>query len=217
MFIKELRLLGRSLNSIVSALVLILTFTFIFHYSVESSFSRSTEGLENIYIGMKWTFIFLVAFVYIGQSIWEERESGASTINELYIRPWQFFLVKSGVIFMVLSLVSLFTIFAFYLFFEYFAISTDNFYIHLIYLLPGMLSLAFLGVMLGLVSLSSRLKEILLPLLLIPFSIPVLIFGMGAEKKYWTSPDLLVSFIVMLAFAVFYGAMGSLLYEISSE
>jgi len=215
---KEFRLVGRSFNSLVSVLVLILTFTFIFHFSVEGNFSGKTQGLAQAYIGMKWAFVFLVAFVYIGQSIWEERESGASRVNELYIQPWMFYLVKSLVIFLVLSLVSVFTILAFFMFFEHFELSLSSFWAHIIFLVPGMLSLSFLGVTLGLISSSSRLKEILLPLLLIPFSVPVLLFGMGAEKKYWTNPEgLLTSSLVMVSFAIFYGAFGALLYEISSE
>ena len=218
MFRKELRLISRSFNSVISVFVLILSFTFIFHFSVESHLQSGMEGLENFYIGMKWSFVFLVAFVYIGQSVWEERESGANRVNELYIQPWMFFLVKSLVIFLVLALVCFLTIVVFYMFFEHFVLNENFFWIHFVFILPGVLSLAFLGMTLGLISISSRLKEILLPLLLIPFSVPVLLFGMGAEKKYWTEPDgFLISFIVMVAFAIFYGALGALLYEVSAE
>ena len=210
---KELQLIGRSSSGIVSVLVLIFSFVFIFHYAIEEYLTKDLPGLEFFYIGMKWAFLFIISFIFIGQSVWEEREGGAIHINEMYLQPYVVFLVKSIVIFTVLFILSFFLQGIFYLFFEHYQLNYSVMQSHIIFMGPALLALSFLGVMLGLISISSRMKEIILPLLLIPFSIPVFMFGLGAEKQYLVKPeDFLVSFIILTALSVFYGAMGSFMY-----
>ena len=215
---KEFELVGRSSSGIVSVLVLIFSFVFIFHYAIEEYLTRDIPGLEFFYIGMKWAFLFIISFIFIGQSVWEEREGGAIHINEMFLQPWIVFLVKSFVIFIVLFTLSFFLQAIFFLFFEHYQLDGNVIKSHIIFMGPGLLALSFLGVMLGLISISSRMKEIILPLLLIPFSIPVFMFGLGAEKQYMVSQEnFLVSFIILSALSVFYGAMGAFMYEVINE
>lgn len=76
---------------------------------------------------------------------------------------------------------------------------------NLIFLLPGVLCISFLGVVLSHISDSSRLKEILLPLLMIPFTIPILLFGMEAERKLERMPvfDPIPGIAILLRFVFF--------------
>lgn len=213
--LKELLLLGNSRNGFFSLITLILTFIFIFHYSLERIQPLTLESL----IGLKWAILFLLSFVYIGQSVWEERDGGAMRINTVYIPASIFFLVKGFVIFLVLFLVNLLIVGLFYIFFTAMKINTyQDFFYHIIFLVPAGLSLAFLGITLTILSSATRLKEVILPILLIPLSIPVLIFGMEAERNlllYAGNPG--KSLLVLFAFCSFYGSLGIVVQELSEE
>lgn len=66
---------------------------------------------------------------------------------------------------------------------------------------------------------SARLKEILLPLLMIPFTIPILLFGMESERKLERMPvfDPIPGIVILLSFCVFYAGIGILLLELSGD
>ncbi|EMF81850.1 CcmB domain protein [Leptospira weilii serovar Topaz str. LT2116] len=91
--------------------------------------------------------------------------------------------------------------------------------VNLIFLLPGVLCISFLGVALSHISDSSRLKEILLPLLMIPFTIPILLFGMEAERKLERMPvfDPIPGIAILFSFCIFYAGIGILLLELSGD
>ncbi len=76
-----------------------------------------------------------------------------------------------------------------------------------------------MGVALSHISDSSRLKEILLPLLMIPFTIPILLFGMEAERKLERLPDFdpIPGLSILLSFCDFYAGIGILLLELSGD
>jgi heme exporter protein B len=87
-----------------------------------------------------------------------------------------------------------------------------------LYFIPGTLSLSFLGVTLSQMSFATRLKEVVLPILLIPLSIPVLIAGMEAERKYFSKGEVNTSsLIVLFAFSVLYLSLGLLLREVGDD
>lgn len=195
-------------------LVLMLSFIFIFHFALEKN---TTLNLQTL-IGLKWSTIFILSFVFIGQSVWEEREGGAYVINQLFIPAYLYFLVKSfvisfGIIFLECLLLVLFNIF-----FESFQLNLKTILGHLVFLVPSTISLSFLGVALSRISFSTRLKEIVLPMLLIPLSLPILLIGMEAEQKYFfTNGNILNNFFLTCGLSVFYGSMGSILQEIIPE
>ncbi|MCB1158996.1 MAG: heme exporter protein CcmB [Leptospiraceae bacterium] len=214
LILKEFRLIGRAKNGILSMFVLMLSLIFIFHFSLERTNPLSQESL----IGLKWSIVFILSFVFIGQSNWEERESGAFWINQIYLPSHYPFLVKSFVIWLILLVIEIALLFLFSVFFQSFQLSSKSIFHQLIYLTPGTLSLSFLGNMLSKMSHATRLKEIVLPLLLIPLSMPVLIFGMEAEQKILHQDTYNVStFLIMLFFTVFYGSLGSIFVEIFQE
>ena len=212
---KELLLLGNAKNGIFSLLTLILTFIFIFHYSLERINPLSIESL----IGLKWAILFLLSFVYIGQSVWEERDGGAIRINAVYLPASIFFLSKGVVIFLVLFFVNLLVIGLFYIFFSAMKIHTfQEFFYHVVFLIPAGLSLSFLGITLTALSNATRLKEVLLPILLIPLSIPVLLFGMEAERNLILyAGNVGKPLLVLFAFCTFYGSLGIVVQELSEE
>lgn len=211
---KELLLIGRAKNGFLSMLVLMFCMVFIFHFSMEKDSTLSIEKL----IGLKWAIIFLLSFVYLGQSNWEERESGAYKVNQLYVSFSLYFIIKSIVIWMVLSFLEVILILLFCLFFKEFSFSTTTFIQNLILLLPATLSLSFLGNTLSQISFTTRLKEIVLPMLMIPLSLPLLIFGMEAERKYIVHiSELNISLGIQLGLCVFYASIGVLSEEVLKE
>ncbi|HMV45715.1 MAG TPA: heme exporter protein CcmB, partial [Leptospiraceae bacterium] len=193
---------------------LLMAFLFIFHYSLETNTKLEIDSI----IGLKWAGIFLLAFVLISQVTYEERESGAYRITRLYISSHSEFIAKSFVLFFLLFLVELFLLLLLFLFFEKFYFESSKLIGQFLYLIPGTLSLSFLGVTLSQLSFATRLKEIVLPILLIPLSIPVLLSGMQAERKYFSSAEInFPSLIVLFAFMILYLALGLLIREVGED
>ena len=96
--------------------------------------------------------------------------------------------------------------------------SFKDFYYQFIFLIPSGLALSFLGITLSQLSNATRLKEIILPVLLIPLSIPVLLFGMESERNLILySAGLFKPMVILFSFAIFYGSLGVLVQEISDE
>jgi heme exporter protein B len=213
--IKEFKIVGKAKNGFFSLLTLILAFIFIFHFSLEKNNPMNMESI----IGIKWAIIFLLSFIFIGQSIWEEREGGALRINSVYVPASIFFLTKSLVVFLILFIVNILIIFLFYLFFSSMKISSfQDVYNQIIFLIPAGLSISFLGITLTQLSHATRLKEIILPVLLIPLSIPVLLFGMEAERNLILfTGNIGKPMVILIAFCVFYGALGILVQELTDD
>ena len=213
--LKEFKIVGKAKNGFFSLITLMLSFIFIFHFSLEKNNPMNMESI----IGIKWAIIFLLSFIFIGQSIWEERESGAFRVNSVYVPPSLFFLTKSLVVFMILFIVNIIIIVLFYVFFTSMKInSLQDLNYHIIFLIPASLSITFLGITLTQLSHATRLKEIILPVLLIPLSIPVLLFGMEAERNLILfTGNITKPMNVLIAFCVFYGALGVLVQEITDE
>lgn len=209
---KEFVLVSRSLHGLLSMLVLSFTMLFLFHFSLERTGLLDGKSL----LGIKWAIVFLVSFVVIGQSTWEEREGGGGRVAATMIPRWILYVSKSLVVWVVLGIVEVFIILGMILFFH--NIYLEDLFRHLLFLLPGSLSLSFLGVSLSDFSSSSRMKEIILPLLLVPFSIPIFLYGLKTEFRLDSHPESLVSsFLLMIFFCFFYGGLGALFQELQSE
>jgi heme exporter protein B len=214
-FKKEFLLIGKARNGMASLLTLNLAFLFIFHFAFEK-----LEPLELFRIlGLKWAMFFLLNFTFVGQSLYEERESGAMKINSTILPSHIFFLIKSFVLFIFLIGSEIVFLFLLSLFFKNFSIDTLNdLSNHLKYLAPSILSITFLGVILGQLSQETRLKEMVLPILLIPFSLPIFLIGMEAERNFFIYQDSSIKpLIVLYSFTFFYGSLGVMLQELGLD
>lgn len=214
LLIKEFQLIGRAKNGLMSLVSLLMAFLFIFHYSLENSSPLDTNAI----IGLKWAGVFILSFILISQVTYEERESGAYRITHLYVPSHLEFFAKSLVLFFLLFVVEIFLLFLLFLFFVNFHFESTKLLGQFLYLLPGTLSLSFLGVSLSALSFATRLKEVVLPILLIPLSIPVLIAGMEAERKYFVYGKIdTASLIVLFSFSVLYLSLGLLMREMGDD
>ena len=213
--LKEISLINRSKSGVLSILIMSLSILTIFHFA----FGKNLKLNQSIIIGIKWTILFLVSFIFIGQINWEERESSADLINNLYIPVIIKYFCKTIIIFIVLVFAEIVILF---LCFFLFNIEREiNFFKELVFFSLGALNLSFLGVSLSMISTESRLKEVILPLLILPFSIPVFLFGITSEKKLinldFDNPIIQKNLIIMICLAILYGSLGILFEELSKK
>lgn len=120
---KEFLLLGKAINGILSVLVLITSIVFIFNYALEQTGRLDRQTL----IGIKWSVLFLTSYVFIGQSAWEERESGGGRISSLFLPVWMRFLSKSLVVFIGLSIAAIYLMILLFRFFSGFLFGLERF------------------------------------------------------------------------------------------
>ncbi len=206
---KEFILVGRSLGGLVSLLSLSLCVMFIFYSSIEVNEALGVRSVR----GLKWAIIFILNFILVGQSLFEERESGGMVSALSHVSFAKLYLAKSFVIWICTSIVNALLILVFSVFFQNAFI--ENFFGDWFFSNLGSLSLVFLGVAMGILSEESRVKEIVLPLLQLPFSIPLFLFGLEAESRFWMESEFYYpSVFLLLFFAVFYGSFGALFLEI---
>jgi heme exporter protein B len=210
LFIKELLLLGSAKNRILSFLILLLSMLFIYHFSLERNSNLNVESL----IGIKWSSIFILSYILIGQMTEDETESEAYKITRLSIPIGLEFIVKSILVFFGLVLIFIFQSLVIGILFESGSKILSNFFLVLFLSVPGLLSLSFLGVLLSDLSFETKKKELLLPVLLIPLSIPVLLMSISAEMKFFGNGELhLSSLILLFSFSILYLSLGLIFKE----
>lgn len=209
---KEWKVHIRSIQSITSMILLGFCILFLFHYSFEK---QKPLELQNL-IGIKWALLFLLSHTVIGQSVWEEKEMGAGAILSSLVSPSLIFIIKSISVWILLLSSMVFLLMGMVIFFQNMKwLDVANQFI----ILPWTsLALSFLGVSLSYMTISTRWKEIVLPLVFIPFSIPLFLFGLNAEFQYLEFPEKIKnSIVLMFFFCVFYGGVGALFQELQPE
>nr|WP_244935889.1 heme exporter protein CcmB [Leptospira bouyouniensis] len=205
---KDFYLIGRSLGGIVSLFTLSVSVVFIFYTSIEVNEMLSARSIR----GLKWAIIFILNFVIISQSLWEERESMGWEASLSYVSPTSLYLSKSLTIWFCTILVNALLVLVLSVFFQ--NMSLDRYFGEWLFANLGSGCLVFLGVSLGVIAFESRLKEIIIPLLQLPFSIPLFLFGLEAENRYWSEVGFyLPSVGLLLFFLLFYGTLGSVMVE----
>ncbi|MCG6152848.1 heme exporter protein CcmB [Leptospira bandrabouensis] len=206
---KEFCLIGRSLGGIISLFTLSVAVVFIFYTSIEVNEILSARSIR----GIKWAIIFILNFVIVSQSLWEERESMGWEASLSFVSPISLYLAKSFAIWFCTILVNGALVLVLSVFFQ--NMSMERYWGEWLFANLGSGSLVFLGVSLGLIAFESRLKEIIIPLLQLPFSIPLFLFGLEAEHRYWQEPGFyLPSVGLLLFFMLFYATLGSVMIEI---
>ncbi|XDD44969.1 heme exporter protein CcmB [Leptospira sp. WS39.C2] len=205
---KDFYLIGRSLGGIVSLFTLSVSVVFIFYTSIEVNEILSARSIR----GLKWAIIFILNFVIISQSLWEERESMGWEASLSYVSPTYLYISKSLTIWFCTIIVNALLVLMFVVFFQ--NMNLDRYLGEWFFANLGSGCLVFLGVSLGVIAFESRLKEIIIPLLQLPFSIPLFLFGLEAEHRYWLEPGFyLPSVGLLFFFLLFYATLGSVMVE----
>ncbi|MDF3819038.1 heme exporter protein CcmB [Leptospira sp. 96542] len=206
---KEFHLVGRSLGGIISLFTLSVSVIFIFYSSIEVNEALPEKSVR----GLKWAILFILNFVIVSQSLWEERESSGWETSLGSAPAMNLYLIKSLVVWFFTTLVNAAVLFVLNLFFL--NMDLDRYWGEFLFSTLGAGSLVFLGVSLGLISSESRMKEIVIPLLQLPFSVPLFLFGLEAENRFWVEPGFYFPSVGLLIFFIlFYAGLGSIFVEI---
>jgi heme exporter protein B len=207
---KEFSLLGSSMHRIFSFLSLMLSLLFIFHYSLE----KYAKLDQTVLVGLKWCILFLLSYLIIGQMTEDETESSAYQITKLFLPVYLEYFTKSITIFIALFTIGILENFFLVLFFETYKFNLEQLLVSFYLLIPGCLSLCFLGVLLSDLSKETGKKEFILPVLLIPLSIPVLITSIDLETKFLLQNEVkLYSLVILFSFSILYLSLGMLFRE----
>lgn len=214
LFKKEIYLLGRAKNGLLSILSLSLSALFLFYFGFED---RNSLDLLQI-SAARWIILFLMIHILVGQSVWEERESEAYRIVHSYLPKYLPFLIKSFSLFLVLMFLLILFNITLALFFVKYKLEWSLFLHGISYISPSLLALVFIGIILSYLSQSTRLKEMLLPVLQTPLSIPIFLFGLEGEKKAILQNTFQYKiFFILILFCLLYGALGALILELNIE
>ena len=210
LFKKEFSLLGSSLHRVFSFLTLMLSLLFIFHYSLE----KYAKLDQTVLIGLKWCILFILSYLIIGQMTEDETESSAYQITKLFLPLYLEYVTKSLTIFIALFTIGILENFFLILFFETYKLNIEQIFISFFLFMPGCLSLCFLGVLLSDLSKETGKKEFILPVLLIPLTIPILITSIDLETKFILQKEIkLYSLIILFSFSILYLSLGMLFRE----
>lgn len=204
---KEFILARRSLAGLVSLFSLLIAFVFLFHYAMEKNSPMDLDAI----LGVKWTSVFILTFILVSQSVFEEREDGALDAIKPIVPAYLNHLTKCTGLFIVLISVECIYVLLLIIFFP--SAEKSSFLSQILFLFPASFSIISLGVFLSIFSSETRFKEILLPVLLIPLSLPVFSFGIEAERRYSESGRFWEGFLLLSFFALFYFSLGALFLE----
>ncbi len=208
---KEFNLLIRSPSGFVSVLALSLSLIFLFFHGFEKPIPLNERGARAI----KWAILFLLNFVFIGQSLWEEREAGAWEVSKSQISITLLYFSKMFSVWCLSSISLFFTVATILVFFQ--NALAQNFFWEWVFISLGSFPLVALGIALGILSFETRSKEILLPLLQIPFSIPIFLLSREAEEQFFSKGNPEGIFLLLSLGLVYFGLSAFLLEIIGKK
>lgn len=211
---KELLLEWRNPAGSVTVFIFSLVVAALFHFAMDERVFDRQRNLQ----GALLVLLFFSSTIITGRNLHRDREWGALKITLLApLDPAGLFLGK------VLALWQIHVLFAL-VFVPFVTIllggrlpeSPAEPTITFLHLLPPALSLAALGTIFSYLSSTSRLREFLLPVLLLPFSLPVLMLTAQALHRanpVRTAPLLIWSdLLIQLAPAIIFCSLGSLVF-----
>lgn len=210
---KEIFLLLRGFKGVFSIFVLLGSFTFLSSYAMNPSAGTSPELLR----ALKWIFLFSSGYAIFSQNLWEEREAQAGRIVSLYVSPTTTFLIKGFVVWCSQLLSILFLDLSFVLVFPGHMFS--EVWKHIFIISISSFAFSLLGISLGSISSATRWKEILLPLLLFPFSIPIFLFGISIDSKFFANEFQIPmnNWILLVSITIFYAGIGAFFQELTNQ
>ena len=199
--LKDLRTEWRTKQRIITMAFFSFLMLLVFNFSLEIG----GAGVHEIGAGVLWATLLFANLLGINRIFDEEKENRA--IDALLIIPGSRSVVYFGKL--VAHFVSLFVVCLFVLpfFCVFFSISFGLFLLPLFGVLAlGSLCFTCVGTLFAVVSYNLRMRELLLPVLLVPMLLPALISSVEATKHvfsnsyndvFWTHIEMLVIFATM--------------------
>jgi heme exporter protein B len=180
---KDLLVELRTKESVPAMALFAVTTFVVFHFGLDRN---SLEG--ELAAGVLWVTLLFAAMLGINRLFVAEREqSGFDGLLMAPIERGALLLAKGGALFVYLVALELIAVPVFALFF----LSSD--FWSAVPLLVAILLLAdagiaIVGAMLASIAVHTRARDLLLPLLLLPLTVPVVIAGAGASKPLLSVP-----------------------------
>jgi heme exporter protein B len=167
---KDLRLELRARDTLPAMLLFVVSALVVFHFAVPDTSSRLASN------GLLWVAILFTALLGLGRAFVPEREHGV--LDGLVLAPCDrsaIWLGKALAALAFLAAAEAIALPAFALFFSGIGAST----------VAGValadLGICFVGSFVAAMSVASRARELILPLLFLPLAIPIVIGGVGAS------------------------------------
>ncbi len=202
----------RNPSGVLAMVLLALISTMIYHYALPAVGSSGGAHLR----GLMLALLFFAAYVTPGRSRVREREGAAdAVIGGSAADPSAVFLGKALIVWQTQVVGTIFFVPAFHILLSG-ALPTESGTMprEIGILALAAMSLAALGVLLARISDGNRLRDILLPLILLPASLPVFILASDAMNLE-ADPAGRAASVGALAFAgIAYIAAGSFLYPV---
>jgi len=210
---KDTRLEWKSPVGIFSVFLFALILAAIYNYAMEV---RVFSNLGNLH-GIMLATLFYSSTLMSSRNIQFEKEGGALRVMLISpADPAGYFLGKTAALWQLQTIFILIYLPVYYLLLQG-NLPRDPFLMvpPLAFLILAALNLSALGIMLSYIASGNRLKEIILPLILLPTSLPVFMLAAdgireAAAKNFfpWTH------FLILLAPAALFCSLGCMLYHV---
>jgi heme exporter protein B len=185
---KDLLLELRSRETVPAMLLFVVSALVVFHFAVPEDLEPATE--EIVAKGLLWIAILFTALLGLARAFTAEREQGV--LDGLVLAPCDRSVIWLSKTVSVVAFLLLMEIVALPVFALLYA-PLDATTVAAVVLAD--LGIAAVGSLLSAMALASRTRELILPLLFLPLSVPVVVGGVGASVA--DSPGRFIGFLVL--------------------
>ncbi len=181
-------------SMLVFALLVVVVFSFIFE--------PGAEYKNDLSAGILWMAIIFSGILGLNKSMMNEINGG--NLNALLLAPVDksaIFFGKALSNFLFMLIMEAITIPIFVIFYD--VPILNNFFMTLITLFIGTYGFAVLGTLFSIISVKSKTREVMLPILLLPIIIPVVLSSIQAMNIFLRGDDIADSYKWLQLLAVF--------------
>ncbi|MBI3394606.1 MAG: heme exporter protein CcmB [Spirochaetia bacterium] len=204
---KDTKLEWRNPAGILSVLILALVSGVIYFYAFSSAGVRTPAVGRGIALAL----LFFVSYITPARNRAREREGSADTLVSMSPADMSgYFVGKALAVWTAQLFATVFFVPGFHLIFEGRVGTPLEMTQEALCMAATATSLSSLGTLLSCASDKNRLKESLLPLLLLPASVPVFIFASDSMNHLESLPD--TRWAALWILGIIYGGVGSVLY-----
>lgn len=206
----ELRLELRNIGTMIVLLPYAATLAVLFHYSLQPSVFHEGKNL----MGLLLISLFFMVSMMTARAMGREKESGAFRILLMSGMDRTAYLfarvvVKSSMIGILLLVYSIL--------YNVLLVGTSQFFEltgrTLLFLLPCTVNLVLLGEIVAILSGANRIREIVLPILFFPLSLPIFIVYSGSSAVLEGRADAAPYAVVLLSLLAVYAGAGALFFQ----